>query len=177
MMEMIAERGNYWIIVALMMTGLYITFAAQNLIKRLVGLSVFQTSVFLFYISLSKVAGGTAPILFGDDIGYHGDYGGDGAETSAYGSEVSGYGADAVRGGDVYDAAHHGLANVYSNPLPHVLILTAIVVGVATLSVGLALIVRIREAYGTIEADEVRDIDIDVALAEEAEVAEAGATA
>ncbi len=150
MLEFIAARGNYWLIIALMMTGLYITFEANNLIKRMVGLSVFQTSVFLFYITLSKVSGGTAPILMGGDLKKHGE--------DAYGGEASGHGAG---------AAHGALENVYSNPLPHVLILTAIVVGVATLAVGLALVVRIREAYGTIEADEVRQIDIDVALAEE----------
>lgn len=150
MLEFIAARGNYWLIIALMMTGLYITFEANNLIKRMVGLSVFQTSVFLFYITLSKVSGGTAPILMGGDLKKHGE--------DAYGGEASGHGAGAAPG---------ALENVYSNPLPHVLILTAIVVGVATLAVGLALVVRIREAYGTIEADEVRQIDIDVALAEE----------
>lgn len=142
MLEFILDRGNYWFIVALMMTGLYITFASQNMIKRLVGLSIFQTSVFLFYITLSVVGGGTAPILTGRDY-----------------PKVEG----------AYSAAGPAVYEVYSNPLPHVLILTAIVVGVATLAVGLALIVRIRESYGTIEADEVRDIDIDVATAEEAE--------
>ncbi len=147
MLEFILERANYWAIIGLMMIGLYITFASQNLIKRLVGISIFQTSVFLFYITLGKIAGGTAPILYGEDVG-------------------SGHG-----GGEAHGAvqAHSALANTYSNPLPHVLILTAIVVGVATLAVGLAMIVRIREAYGTIEGDEVRDIDREVALAEELE--------
>lgn len=154
MLEIIAARGNYWIIIALMMTGLYITFEANNLIKRLVGLSVFQTSVFLFYITLSKVAGGTAPILMGGDIKKKASHAGEEA-----GAAAGGHGEAA--------AASSGLENVYSNPLPHVLILTAIVVGVSTLAVGLALVVRIREAYGTIESDEVRAIDIDVALAEE----------
>lgn len=150
MLEFIAARGNYWLIIALMMTGLYITFEANNLIKRLVGLSVFQTSVFLFYITLSKVAGGTAPILMGGDL-----------KKPEKGGEAGAYGGEPVSG------AESTLENVYSNPLPHVLILTAIVVGVSTLAVGLALVVRIREAYGTIEADEVRQIDIDVAIAEE----------
>lgn len=228
MLEFILARGNYWVIVALMMTGLYISFSAQNLIKRLVGLSVFQTSVFLFYITLGKVAGGTAPILMGEDLaGHHGEHHEDeahGAAEAAHGAvadphtvpEVDPALADAViphgeadalhgageaatgalplEGEDaslmgqnledgitetsdyvvtaadgLHDAASSSLHTVYSNPLPHVLILTAIVVGVATLAVGLAIIVRIREAYGTIEADEVRQIDIDVALAEEAE--------
>ena len=107
---------NYWIVVFLMMAGLYIVIARGNLIKKLVGLSIFQTSVYLLYITPGKIVGGTAPIL-------------DPAFT------------------------------VYSNPLPHVLILTAIVVGVATLALGLALVVRIKEAYGSIEEDEILEQD------------------
>jgi multicomponent Na+:H+ antiporter subunit C len=103
---------NYWIAIFLMMAGFYNVIASGNLIKKLIGLNIFQTSVFLLYISMGKVEGGTAPIV-GTGI------------TS------------------------------YSNPLPHVLILTAIVVGVATTAVGLALTVRIKEAYGTIEEDEL----------------------
>ncbi len=103
---------NYWIIVVLMMIGFYIVIAHNNLVKKIVGLNIFQVSVFVFYITMAKVKGGTAPIL-------------------AEGIEI------------------------YSNPLPHVLILTAIVVGVATTALGLALVVRIRDAYGTIEDDEI----------------------
>tara|TARA_B100000749_G_C18378929_1_gene445114 strand:+ start:319 stop:672 length:354 start_codon:yes stop_codon:yes gene_type:complete len=103
---------NYWIIVVLMMTGFYIVIAHNNLVKKIVGLNIFQVSVFVFYITMAKVKGGTAPIL-------------------AEGIEI------------------------YSNPLPHVLILTAIVVGVATTALGLALVVRIHDAYGTIEDDEI----------------------
>lgn len=165
MLEFILDRANYWLIFILMMVGLYIVFAAQNLIKRLVGLSVFQTSVFLFYITLSMVSGGSAPILHGRDYPKAQDgQEADGPVAEAGASEAANYG--------------YGVVEVYSNPLPHVLILTAIVVGVATLAVGLAIVVRIREAYGTIEADELRDMDMDVALAEEAEnteKAEAGA--
>ncbi len=109
---------NYWIVIFLMMTGLYIVISRRNLIKKMVGLSIFQTSVFLLFISMGKKAGGTAPILI------------EGAE-------------------DV----------IYSNPLPHVLILTAIVVGVATTAVGLALVVRINEEFGTIEADEILEME------------------
>ena len=104
---------NYWIIVVLMMIGFYIVIAHGNLVKKIVGLNVFQVSVFLLYITMGKVFGGTAPIV-----------------------TASGEGT-------------------YSNPLPHVLILTAIVVGIATTALGMALIVRIREAYGTIEEDEI----------------------
>ena len=102
----------YWAVIVMMMAGFYIVIAQGNLVKKIVGLNVFQVSVFLLYITMGKVSGGTAPIL-----------------------------ADGI--------------NVYSNPLPHVLILTAIVVGVATTSLGLALVVRISEEYGTIEDDEI----------------------
>ncbi len=110
---------NYWIVVILMMAGFFIVMSHGNLVKKIVGLNIFQTSVFILYISLSKVSDATAPIL---------------------------------------DEAY----SEYSNPLPHVLILTAIVVGVATSALGLALIVRIREAYGTVEEDEVIAQDPDL---------------
>ena len=103
---------SYLVTVFLMVAGLYIVIACGNLIKKLVGLGIFQTSVYLLYIAPGKLIGGTAPIL-----------------------------SDAFK--------------IYSNPIPHVLILTAIVVGVATLALGLALVVRIREAYGTIEEDDI----------------------
>ena len=108
---------NYWAFIFLMMVGFYILISQGNLIKKLVGLNVFQTSVFILYISMGKIRGGTAPILTEGDP-------------------------------------------VYSNPLPHVLILTAIVVGVATLALGLSLVVRIHEAYGTVEEDEIHDLDL-----------------
>lgn len=107
---------NYWIVVVLMMIGFYITIARGNLVKKLVGLNIFQTSVFVMYITVGKVSGGTAPIF------------GEGFDT-------------------------------FSNPLPHVLILTAIVVGVATTAVGLSLVVRIREAYGTIEEEDIHAME------------------
>ncbi len=113
---MIVGLYNYWIVVILMMIGFYIVIAQGNLIKKIAGLIIFQTSVFIFYISIGKVDGATAPIL-----------------------------ADQF--------------SQYSNPLPHVLILTAIVVGIATTALGLALIVRIKEAYGSIEEDEIQEKD------------------
>ncbi len=146
MWDIILERGSYWAIIGVMMIGLYIAFSAENLIKRLVGLSMFQTTICLFYVQLSNVANATAPILLPDDM-----------PKGAYGAER------------VADLAH-----AYSNPLPHVLMLTAIVVGVATLSLGLALIVRINEAYATIEADEIRASDVEVQLAEDADAARTG---
>jgi multicomponent Na+:H+ antiporter subunit C len=114
----IVQRYNQWVTIFLMVAGLYIVIARGNMIKTLVGLSLFQTSVYLLYLSPGKILGGTPPIL---------------------------------------DEAY----KVYSNPLPHVLILTAIVVGVATLALGLALVVRINEAYGSIEEDEIVDMDKD----------------
>lgn len=114
----LVEHYNYIVTIFVMMTGLYIVVARGNLVKKLVGLSIFQTSVYLLYIEPAKILGGTAPII-------------DPAFT------------------------------VYSNPLPHVLILTAIVVGVATLALGLALVVRINEAYGTAEEDEILERDRD----------------
>ena len=107
---------NYWIFIILMMCGFYVVISSGNLVKKLVGLNIFQTSVFILYISMGKIIGGTAPIVLDKAV-------------------------------------------VYSNPMPHVLILTAIVVGVATLALGLALAVRIREAYGSIEEDEILERD------------------
>ena len=113
---MIASHYVYWALFAVMMIGLYVVISHGNLLKKLIGLSVFQVGVFLFFISLGKVDGGSAPIVSA------------GVET-------------------------------YSHPLPQVLILTAIVVGVATLAVGLALSVRIFESYGTVEEEEVLERD------------------
>lgn len=104
---------NYWIVVVLMMIGFYIIIAHGNLVKKIVGLNIFQTSVFIFYISISNMDGGTAPIL------------------------AEGF-------------------SRYSNPLPHVLILTAIVVGIATTALGLALAMRIKEAFGSTEEEEIQ---------------------
>lgn len=155
MIEFVLERGNYWAIIGLMMVGLYITFAARNMIKRLVGLSLFQTSVFLFYVTLAVVAGGTAPILHGKDY-----------PKSDYASEELVVALDESVPSPDDKKAKSELKEVYSNPLPHVLILTAIVVGVATLAAGLAIIVRLREEYGTIETDEVATLDDATARAE-----------
>jgi len=113
-LDFIVGHLNYWLFILLMMTGLYIVVAKGNLVKKIVGLNIFQTSVFMLYISIGKVTGGTAPI-FPLDM----------------------------------------KVDPYSNPLPHVLILTAIVVGIATTSLGLALIIRIREEYHTIEEDQI----------------------
>ncbi|MDX1697136.1 MAG: cation:proton antiporter subunit C [Thiohalobacterales bacterium] len=115
-MTEILGHYNYWIVIVLMMTGFYIVIARPNLIKKIIGLFIFQTSAFILFISMAKVEGGTAPIL------------------------------------------EEGIA-IYSNPLPHVLILTAIVVSLATTALGLALVVRVREAYGTINEDDIHSQD------------------
>lgn len=135
----IFEQFNDAIVIVLMMTGLYVVFSSRNLIKKLVGLSLFQTSVFLLYITIGKVEGGQPPILIEDKNG--GPY-----------VELKTVQVAASEGGYIVDA-------LYSNPLPHVLILTAIVVGVATLAIGLSLVVRIREVYQTIEENEIEDLD------------------
>ncbi|MBO68152.1 MAG: Na+/H+ antiporter subunit C [Acidiferrobacteraceae bacterium] len=107
---------NYWIVIFLMMTGFYVVISSGNLVKKIIGLSLFQASVFILYISLGKISNGGPPILR------------EGVE-------------------------------LYSNPLPHVLILTAIVVGVSTTALGLSLVVRIKESYGAVEEEEIHRQD------------------
>ena len=113
---MLAGLFNYWVVIVLMMAGLYVVMASRHLVKKIVGLNIFQTAVFILFISMGKVGGGTAPIL--------------------------------VEG-----------TTLYSNPLPHVLILTAIVVGVATTALGLAIAVRIYEAYDSVDEEDIAAMD------------------
>jgi multicomponent Na+:H+ antiporter subunit C len=109
---------HYWVFAVLLMIGFYAVVAKVNLVKKLIGVSLFQAAVFLLYITMSKVTGGTAPIL------------------------------------------QEGMVDpVFSNPLPQVLILTAIVVGISTTALGLGIVVRIKEEYGTIEEHEIQEID------------------
>ncbi len=112
MIDTVLGLYNYWVAIFLMMAGFYTVIATDNLVKKIVGLNIFQTSVFIFYISIGKIQGGSAPIITHD-------------------------------------------IDTYSNPLPHVLILTAIVVSVATTAVGLSLIIRIKRAYGTVEENDI----------------------
>ncbi|MBT1449883.1 cation:proton antiporter subunit C [Glaciecola sp. XM2] len=118
MIEYILGHFNYWLIITVMMVGLYTLISRANLMKKLAGLAMFQTAVILFYVSLGKVTGGTVPIV--DDQ-----------------------------------------FTIYSNPLPQVLMLTAIVVGVATTALGFALVIRIKEAYDTVEEYEIQKMDSD----------------
>lgn len=150
MLTVIAEHFNYAVVIVLMMTGLYVVFASDNMIKKLVGLSVFQTSVFLLYITIGKVTGGVPPIIEGLHGGDHGD---DHANAGGAALQAAAGAPQGTHGSE------HAAEILYSNPLPHVLILTAIVVGVATLAVGLALVVRIREVYGTIEEAEIDELN------------------
>lgn len=115
-MDNLAGLFNYWVVIFLMMAGFYVVISQGNLVKKIIGLSLFQASVFILYISIGNVSGGDVPIY-------------------ASGSTL------------------------YSNPLPHVLILTAIVVSVSTTAVGLAIIIRIKEAYNTVEEDEIQAVD------------------
>ncbi len=108
---------HYWVFAVLLMIGFYAVVAKVNLVKKLIGLSVFQSAVFLLYITMSKVSGGTAPIF-----------------------------------------QKGAVDQIFSNPLPQVLILTAIVVGISTTALGLGIVVRIKEEYGTIEEHEIQEI-------------------
>ena len=121
MSDVVLEHYNYWVVIVLMMIGMYTVISRGHLLKKVIGLNIFQTSVFIMYISIGYVEGGTVPI---------------------------------VEGGAASDV-------VYANPLPHVLILTAIVVGVSTTALALALIIRIRKAYGTLEEYDILKLDQD----------------
>ena len=145
-LDLFVSHYNYWVVIFLMMVGFYILISRGNLIKKIVGLNVFQTAVFMLYISMGKVSGGTPPILLGPN-----------GESKVHGG-AEGNGAEMV--------GEAAAEIVYSNPLPHVLILTAIVVGIATTSVGLALAVRIKEAYGTMEDDEINRIEAETETGE-----------
>jgi multicomponent Na+:H+ antiporter subunit C len=123
--EIPTEYGlwHYWVVTVLMMIGLYIVIARDNLVKRVMGLNIFQASVIMFYVAMGKVAHGTAPIW------------------------------------SIKNGHYQNISSEFSNPLPHVLMLTAIVVGVATTALALALVIRIKEEYGTVEEDEISKMD------------------
>ena len=124
MTDFVLQHFNYWIVIVLMMIGMYTVISRGHLLKKVIGLNIFQTSVFILYISIGYIEGGTVPIVAGQVVGNTGDL-------------------------------------VYANPLPHVLILTAIVVGVSTTALALALIIRIRDAYGTLEENVILKLDQD----------------
>ena len=123
----IVDNYNYWIYITLLMIGLYAMIAKKNLVKKVVGMNIFQTAIILFYVSIGAKKGGTIPII------QHG-----------YGGEVEEITSSVIK------------ASEYINPLPHVLMLTAIVVSVATLGVALALAIKIYNRYETLEEDEIK---------------------
>ena len=132
-MDMIVDKYNYWIYILLMMVGLYAMIAKRNLVKKVIGMNIFQTAIILFYVSTGAKRDATIPIL---------EHGHDAAHDAAHAA--------------VNSAAHAAVdAAAYVNPLPHVLMLTAIVVSVATLGVALAIVLRIYRRYGTLEEDEI----------------------
>jgi multicomponent Na+:H+ antiporter subunit C len=126
MMDVIVAKYNYWIYILLMMIGFYAMISKKNMIKKIIGMNIFQTAIILFYVSIGAKEDASIPIL---EHGHDGEHG---------------------------DAAEHIInAAAYVNPLPHVLMLTAIVVSVATLGVALALAVKLYRQYGTMEEDEI----------------------
>jgi multicomponent Na+:H+ antiporter subunit C len=152
---------NYGLVIFLMMTGLYLILSKGNMIKTIIGLNLFQVSVIMFYVSMGRIEGGTAPILLEHDISHDVEHSEDhGSLQTESGVLVA---TDGTGNGNHSKEAsvksEDSEETLYSNPLPHVLMLTAIVVGVATTALALALVVRIREFYGTIEEDEVDGIE------------------
>ncbi len=116
----IVAKYNYWIYVVLMMIGFYAMIGKRNLVKKLLGMNIFQTAIILFFVSIGVKKGGGIPIV------------------------------------DKYQALAGGVdAATVVNPLPHVLMLTAIVVGVSVTGVALAVLIRIHEEFGTLEEDEI----------------------
>ncbi len=123
-MDFIVSKYNYWIYIILMMIGLYAMIAKNNLVKKVVGMNIFQTAIILFFVSTASKRGATIPII------------------------QYGHGAAA----DIINTAH------YMNPLPHVLMLTAIVVMVSTFGVAIALLIMLYKKYNTLEEDEILNI-------------------
>ena len=124
--SIILGKYNYWIYITLMMIGLYAMIAKNNLVKKIVGMNIFQTAIILFYVSIGAKKGATIPII-----------------EHLHEASGDGTGSSLVRAAD------------YINPLPHVLMLTAIVVSVSTLGVALALGIKIYNRYKTLEEDEI----------------------
>ena len=164
LLEVISAKFNYWVYVIIMMIGLYAMIAKTNMVKKLIGMSVFQTAIILFYVSIGVKDEATIPILYHDQVHaghHHDDYG----EDASHGSTES----HGTSHGDYHETDEFGYPtrhapNVvidgddFANPLVHVLMLTAIVVGVSTLGVGLAITQKIHREFGTIEENEIHDM-------------------
>lgn len=121
MVEALVKYWSYWVYITIMMIGFYGVLSRSNLTKKVISLGIFQTAIFLLFISMSVVKGGVAPIV------------------------------------SFKDGVPEDL--MYVNPIPHVLILTAIVVSVSVTAVALAVIVNIKQAYGTVDVDEIRELE------------------
>ena len=114
-LDLLTTHYNYYAVVLLLGIGLYTVIESRNLVKKVIGMNVFQTGIFLFFITLAYRAAGNPPVV-----------------TEGAGPYVS--------------------------PLPHVLILTAIVVGVSLTAVALALVVRVYSEYGTLDEDTLEQL-------------------
>ncbi|WP_417750274.1 sodium:proton antiporter [Rosistilla oblonga] len=168
-MEQVVGLYNYWVVIFLMMTGFYMVIARRNLMKSIIGLNIFQTSVFLLYITMGKIHGGTAPIVPPRIVQNHAHDGhADGEAAGHAASHAASHAAEVAHaaGKSVEEVIEAGARMsgevdgiIYSNPLPSVLMLTAIVVGIATTALALSLIVRIREDYGTIDEEKILEMD------------------
>lgn len=165
---------NYGLVVVLMMTGIYLVLAKGNMIKSIIGLNLFQVSVIMFYVSMGRIDDGTAPILMPVDLPHHDATNHEDGHSTEHGQlmnldKETMFVSTSGDGHTVSQKPSHPKAvqsdspqqfqTVYSNPLPHVLMLTAIVVGVATTALALSLVIRIREFYGTIEEDELEKLE------------------
>ena len=139
--QLLVERLNYFIYVVLLLIGLWAMIAKNNLIKKLIGMSIFQTAIILFYVSIGVKEGATIPIYL-PEHDPHGSH----AQLDSNQTELLSHGAKVLEASAVPN---------YTNPLPHVLMLTAIVVGVATLGLALSVCLRIYRGYGTVEEDEL----------------------
>jgi multicomponent Na+:H+ antiporter subunit C len=121
MIETLANRYTYILFAVLMVVGLYMVVASSNLVKKIIGLNLFQTGIFLFFVTTAFVDGGSSPVIP--------------AEAEA--------------------------GDAFASPLPQVLVLTAIVVGVALTAVALALVIRIYDEYGTLDEETLREVRTD----------------
>lgn len=153
-MEALINHFNYWIYIILMMIGLHAMIAKRNLIKKLVGMSIFQTAIILFYVSIGVKAGATIPIL-SSDLVPHGSH----QEETHHADETADGAHPPAEESPNKEHENHELPSIdakdYANPIPHVLMLTAIVVGVGTLGLALAIAQRVHQYYGTVEEDEI----------------------
>ncbi len=149
--DAISAKFNYWVYIVIMMIGDYAMISKNNFIKKLIGMSIFQTAIILFYVSIGVKEDATIPILYHEQVHPSHDAGHHSSETG-HGDDAHGSHEDSHA---AIVADLHIEADDFGNPLPHVLMLTAIVVGVATLGLGLALTQKIYRDFGSIEESEI----------------------